>query len=160
MARHTEVPAGSTKPLTMLAGVGSEVQVYRSILGLRAQSLQAIMEKVLAGLDFTAAEKLRSRLGLNLTQFAEAIQIAPRTLQRRRQSGHLNASESDRVLRLCRLFGRALELFENDEEAATQWLLQPQRVFGNRSPLAIGKTDIGARQIDDLIGRLEHGVFS
>jgi putative toxin-antitoxin system antitoxin component (TIGR02293 family) len=144
----------------LLSGTESELRIYQSVLGVRSRSLQGIMNKVLEGLEFKTAERLRLRLGLNLAQFAETIQIAPRTFHRRRHAGQLNANESDRVLRLCRLFGRALELFEGQDDQAAQWLAQPQRALGNRAPLAIAKTDIGTRQIDDLIGRLEHGVFT
>lgn len=144
----------------LLSSAEAELQIYRSILGVRSRSLQGIMNKVLEGLDIKAAERLRQRLEFTWTQFADAIQVAPRTFHRRRQSGCLNANESDRVLRLCRLFGRTLELFEGQDEQARQWLSRPQRALGNHSPLDLARTDIGARQIDDLIGRLEHGVFS
>ena len=157
---QTEVGTQQKAIAPLLSGAEAELRIYQSILGVRSKSLQGIMNKVLEGLDIKFAERLRDHLGLTWAQFAQAIQVAPRTFRRRRQSGRLNANESDRVLRLCRLFGRALELFEGQDEQAAQWLTQPQRALGDRSPLGMAKTDIGTRQIDDLIGRLEHGVFS
>ena len=115
---------------------------------------------MLAGLDFKTAERLRLRLELTLTEFADAVQIAPRTLHRRRQGGRLQPDESDRVLRLCRLLGRAEDLFDGDERQARLWLQRKQRALGARSPLLAARTDIGVRQVDELIGRLEHGVFT
>ena len=145
---------------TLLSGTESELRSYQMVLGLRSRTLQGVMNKALEGLDVRTADRLRQRLGLTLAQFADAVQIAPRTFHRRRQSGRLNPDESDRVLRLCRLFGRALELFEGEEVQARLWLSRPQRALGTRSPLAAARTDIGSRQVDHLIGRLEHGVFT
>lgn len=138
----------------------SELESYQAILGLRARTLQGIMDQALRGLEFKAAERLRRHLDVSLRELADIVQIAPRTMQRRRQSGRLHPDESDRVLRTSRLYGQALELFEGDEEAARQWLAQPQRALGGRIPLEVAKTDIGARQVENLIGRLEHGVFT
>lgn len=118
------------------------------------------MDQALRGLDFKAAERLRRNLDVSLSELADIIQIAPRTMHRRRQSGRLNPDESDRVLRASRLYGQALELFEGHEEAARQWLAKPQRALGGRIPMEVAKTDIGARQVENLIGRLEHGVFT
>lgn len=141
-------------------GAELELRIYRKILGLRSKTLQGVMNKVLAGLDFKTAERLRLRLELTLTEFADAVQIAPRTLHRRRQGGRLQPDESDRVLRLCRLLGRAEDLFDGDERQARLWLQRKQRALGARSPLLAARTDIGVRQVDELIGRLEHGVFT
>ena len=67
--------------------------------------------------------------------------------------------ESDRLLRASRVFGRALELFEGDPEAARRWLGLPQPALGGATPLAFARTEAGAREVEDLVGRLEHGVF-
>ena len=66
--------------------------------------------------------------------------------------------ESDRLGRLARLFGRAHDLFEGDADAAREWLTTPQRALGNIVPLELGKTDIGATEVEILIGRLEYGI--
>jgi uncharacterized protein (DUF2384 family) len=40
------------------------------------------------------------------------------------------------------------------------WLRSPNRALGGESPLALSKTEVGAREVENLIGRLEHGVFT
>ena len=59
-----------------------------------------------------------------------------------------------------RVFGRALELFEGDSQAAERWLSSPRAALGGATPLELAKTEAGAREVEALIGRLEHGVFS
>ena len=63
-------------------------------------------------------------------------------------------------MRASRVFERAVDLFEGDAPAATRWLRTPQAGLGGRKPLELASTDVGAREVEDLIGRLEHGVFS
>jgi putative toxin-antitoxin system antitoxin component (TIGR02293 family) len=60
-------------------------------------------------------------------------------------------------VRFARVFGRALELFEGATDAARAWLSAPQRALGGATPLALAATDVGASEVLNLIGRLEHG---
>jgi len=89
-----------------------------------------------------------------------AIGIAPATLKRRREAGHLNQAESDRVYRLTRLYQQAIHLFEGDSAMARDWLEQPAKALGGRTPMAYMETEAGADEVEDLIGRLEHGVIA
>ena len=68
--------------------------------------------------------------------------------------------ESDRLLRAGRVFGRAIELFDGDAEAARSWLAAPQAVFGGVVPWDLARTDLGAREVEFAIGRIEQGVFA
>ena len=91
---------------------------------------------------------------------AELVQIKPRTLDRRKNEGRLQPDESDRLLRAAKVFGKAIALFEGDVPFAKEWLSSRQAALGGAVPLEMAKTDVGAREVEDLIGRLEHGVFS
>jgi putative toxin-antitoxin system antitoxin component (TIGR02293 family) len=68
------------------------------------------------------------------------------------------AHEPDRLIRLAGLFGRALDLFEGDAGAAREWLTTPQRALRYVAPLELGTTDIGATEVENLIGRPEYGI--
>ena len=39
-------------------------------------------------------------------------------------------------------------------------MLQKQKALGEKVPLELLVTELGAREVEALIGRLEHGVFS
>ena len=69
-------------------------------------------------------------------------------------------NESDQSGAFAQLLTEATELFEGDQSLALQWLLQPNPALGQRSPLDMAATKPGAGEVKDLIGRLEHGVFS
>lgn len=75
-------------------------------------------------------------------------------------AGRVAKEESERLLRLAMIHEQAVNLFEGDATAASDWLARPRKALGGKSPLEAGETEIGAREVEDLIGRLEHGVFS
>lgn len=143
------------------AGSGGGPHRYAALLGERGSfDTATLLSRVEAGLPYRAIEHLRRNLDLPMSRLAELVDIRPRTLSRRREEGRLGPDESDRLLRASRVFGRALELFEGDAVGARSWLERPQRALGGAVPLDLLRTELGAREVEDLIGRLEHGVFS
>ena len=63
-------------------------------------------------------------------------------------------------MRASRIFGRAMELFEGDSKAARAWLTSAQPALGGLVPLELARTDVGASEVEGLIGRLEYGIPS
>ncbi|TMB42922.1 MAG: DUF2384 domain-containing protein [Deltaproteobacteria bacterium] len=125
---------------------------------LRAREVTA---RVRAGLPIAEFDALRELLGLTVESLASRVGTSIATLSRRRQSGQpLDAGHSDRLLRLARLFRLATELHDGDEEAARDWLSKPARALDGETPLDRADTEAGAREVENLIGRLEHGVYT
>jgi len=133
---------------------------YLLLLGLDPVDTPRLVERVEEGFSFRELEHLRQNMGLSREEMAELVQIRPRTLDRRKKEGRLHPDESDRLLRASRVFGRAIALFEGNAEGALRWLSSPQGALGGALPLEMARTEIGAREVEGLIGRLEHGVFS
>jgi putative toxin-antitoxin system antitoxin component (TIGR02293 family) len=133
---------------------------YVMLLGLRPTETPALLAQVEAGFAFEAFERLQRNLDLSTEELARLMQIKPRTLARRREAGRLTPEESDRLLRASRLFGDAIALFEGDVDAARTWLATPAPALADRAPQDVATTEVGAREVEHLIGRLEHGVFS
>ena len=111
-------------------------------------------------LAFQALERFQKNTGLSTSDLADVVVIKMRTLQRRKEQGRLEPEESDRLMRVSRIFGKALELFEGNSEAARQWLFTRQRALGGERPMVLARTDLGAREVEALIDRLEHGVLT
>lgn len=133
---------------------------YVVLLGLRSFDTPTLHKKVEQGFAFSALLKILRLMALPMQVLAEVLFIPPRTLQRRKATGRLEPDESDRLLRLSRIYGKAIELFEGDNPAALQWLQSPLKALGGTSPLAMSKTEPGAQEVERLISRLEYGVFS
>lgn len=128
-------------------------------LGLPSRG-RPLTRAVHEGFPVAVLERLAGALDAPQKMVLLALGIAPATLKRRRESGHLNRAESDRVYRLTSIFGQAIQLFEGDEAMAREWLEQPAKALGGQTPLEYLDTAAGANEVEDLIGRLEHGVIA
>jgi putative toxin-antitoxin system antitoxin component (TIGR02293 family) len=129
-------------------------------LGLAVSDTPRLIQQIDAGFSFHSLLKLESHTGVNLSVLASIIGIPERTLARRKAAGRLAPEESERLLRISGIFEKSLELFEGDLEAAVNWLTTPKRALGNEQPLFYSRTELGAREVENLLGRIEHGVFS
>jgi putative toxin-antitoxin system antitoxin component (TIGR02293 family) len=111
------------------------------------------------GLPVRELDALRRNLDVPMDRLATLLGISKATLHRRKASGRLDVGESDRVVRVARLIGRALVVLESLEDAR-RWLSSPQVGLGGAVPLEYAETEVGAREVEDLLGRIEYGVYS
>lgn len=130
------------------------------LLGIKVRNTRQLVQAIERGFSFNTLERVRRETGLPMETLAVSIGISPRTLTRRKKEKKLTASESDRLVSLSRLLALSVDLFEGDSKKAFYWFTVPNRAFGNVSPLAMAGTETGAREVENVIGRLEHGVFS
>lgn len=130
------------------------------LLGIASVDNLRLAKKIEAGFSFGALERLGKTTGLPLELLRVAVRITPRTLTRRRHEKKLSPEESDRLLSVSRLLAQTFELFEGDKMVANHWFVSPNRALGMTSPIELAATEIGAREVENLIGRLEHGVFT
>jgi putative toxin-antitoxin system antitoxin component (TIGR02293 family) len=129
-------------------------------LGLTGTRTDHLVSQIEAGLPYKTLPSLAASSGLSITLIAAALGIPDRTLARRKAAGRFASDESERLLRLSTIFEKAVELFEGDVTGAVEWLTRPKKALGQRTPLSYSRTELGAREVESLIGRLEHGVFS
>lgn len=122
-------------------------------------SPQHVVTHIAAGLDFDELETLRQQLELPMDQLATNLGLSRATLHRRKNSGRLTSEESDKVVRFARILGHAVHLFGGADEAR-QWLKAPQRGLGGAVPLEYARTEAGAREVENLLGRIDYGVYS
>ena len=118
-----------------------------------------MIEKVRDGLPLAEFHSLRELLGLTEERLAGLLGMSRATLHRRKADGTLDRSASDRLVRFARLFLRAVDVL-GGEKAARSWLAAPAVAFRGECPLDFADTEIGAREVEALLGRIEHGVFS
>ena len=117
-----------------------------------------VVRVVQAGPDLGELEALRQQLDLPLDRLAGQLGLARATLHRRKASGRLTTDESDKVVRFARLLGHAVHLFGSVEDAR-RWLKAPQR--GLVATLHdYAQTEAGAREVENLLGRIDYGVYS
>jgi putative toxin-antitoxin system antitoxin component (TIGR02293 family) len=119
-----------------------------------------LAQLVRKGLPATSVTILAEKLDLGNTVLSQKLGIPLRTLTRRLSQGsRLTAAESDRTVRLARVYAGAVEMI-GDEEKAAEWLQTPNRALGGERPLDRLDTDVGARTVEDILGRIAYGVYS
>lgn len=130
------------------------------LLGLSAFDTFDLVRAIQKGFRYQTFERFRRNIALPVETIMALVNIPRRTLTRRKLEGRFAPEESDRLVRASRVYSKALLLFDGDSEAASHWLVAPQRGLGGGIPVALSSTDVGAREVERLIDRLEHGVFT
>ena len=159
-ARSAGVRAGAAKVMVSFGGV-----VLAQIHGLEAKTPSAgiapcqLIDVIRQGLPVQELAALLASLDVPMEKLAPLLGISKATLHRRKAQGRLSPGESDRVIRYARLMGKAVETLEGDH-AARLWLSSAQVGLGGAVPLDYAGTEVGAREVEDLLGRIEYGVYS
>jgi putative toxin-antitoxin system antitoxin component (TIGR02293 family) len=125
----------------------------------KAKHPTELIRKIQKGLRFSELETLQNSIDLPFEQLAAKLAISRSTLQRRKAAGRLSPDESDKVMRLSRLLEHATNVF-GDIQRARAWLKFPQRGLGGAIPLDYAETEVGAREVDDLLGRIEYSGYT
>jgi len=112
-----------------------------------------------SGFPYATFEAVLAALDLNAADLARLVGVASRTLARRKTSKLLSPIESDRLYRVARITLRASEVVGSLAKARA-WLHQENRALGGVSPISQLDTEIGERQVDELLDRLNYGIFS
>ncbi|HTG61984.1 MAG TPA: antitoxin Xre/MbcA/ParS toxin-binding domain-containing protein [Terriglobia bacterium] len=129
------------------------------ILGHALSSDGDMREAIREGFPPAVVGELVRASGLTLKELASALDLSARSLQRRRRSGRLARHESDRLYRFARIVAIANE-YLGDRERAIRWLKRPNRALGGLAPVAALDTELGARQVENILGRVAYGGIS
>ncbi|MPR32486.1 type II RES/Xre toxin-antitoxin system antitoxin [Salmonirosea aquatica] len=111
------------------------------------------------GLDGSEADRIASLLRVSDKEMARLLNQSVATFHRRSKSGRLDAATSERLLMLERLAGHGGAVFQ-DAGKFTRWLRRPLRLLGDHEPLDLMDSPTGILLVEDMLGRIEHGVFS
>ena len=125
----------------------------------KAKHPTELIRQIQKGLRFSELETLQNSLHMPFEQLAAKLAISRSTLQRRKATGRLSPDESDKVIRYSRLVQQAADFF-SDIGKARAWLKHPQYGLGGAVPLDYARTEAGAREVENLLGRMKYGVYS
>lgn len=154
-------------------------------LGVTVGNESDLQDLVVKGFPKESVFKLQSLLDISDEKLATELDVTPRTVRRWREEitvvhnkgkpprttakakqkrvrsnvSRLRLSESDRVYRITRLLALASEVLE-DQQRAIRWLNRPNTALGDKSPFDKLRTESGAREVEDLLMRIEYGVIA
>ena len=138
----------------------AEVLGGRRVLGKVVNKPDDLARLIRLGLPAVSVTALAQKLHLGNSVLGQKLGIPQRTLTRRlSHASRLTPAESDRTVRMARVYASAVETI-GDQEKAIAWLGTPNRALGGDRPLDVLDTDTGARMVEDILGRIAYGVYS
>lgn len=105
------------------------------------------------------ADALAERIGIDARRLYGIIGVSERTAARKKADNKpLDPEQSDVLARIARIVGLAEDVLESPQ-AAHRWLDKPNRVLG-AAPLSLLDTDIGTEQVEEVLMRIQYGIYS
>ncbi len=127
-----------------------------TVLGTVVRSQADLAAAVRSRLPLSALKGL-SQAGIT-EQEIELFVIPQRTRRHRANKKQpLTVDESDRAVRLLRVQTIAEETF-GDNEKASRWLRRPLAELHHETPLVIAQTEVGARVVETILGKIAWGA--
>ncbi|HEX7361055.1 MAG TPA: antitoxin Xre/MbcA/ParS toxin-binding domain-containing protein [Bryobacteraceae bacterium] len=125
-------------------------------IGLPRTAIETI-GAVRRGLPAEKLNRIAELLAIDRAALLELLGISERTMQRKHAaSARLSPAASDRLCRIDRIYGLAIEVF-GDRGKAADWLKRPSRALGKEMPLKLLDTDAGTQQVERELRQIQHG---
>ena len=143
--------AGTTAIVAVLGG-------RKSFQG-KVSTWQELHRSIEHGLRYSALDALDQRYSLSSDEIVFLLAVPSRTLARRKIEDRFRPEESDRIVRLGRIGALAEQILGGATRAA-RWLRRENRALAGETPLRQLDTDIGTQQVENVLLRIAHGVYS
>ncbi|HEV8391469.1 MAG TPA: antitoxin Xre/MbcA/ParS toxin-binding domain-containing protein [Dongiaceae bacterium] len=117
----------------------------------------ALVEQIREGFPFHLVGALATQSGVALEELVEFGVIPRRTWTHSKQNQRFTPTQSARLARFFRVLQRARDTFGSDD-TAMHWLKRPTKPLQNNAPVALLDTEEGARLVEDLLTRIDHGI--
>ncbi len=112
------------------------------------------------GITKASLDTLISHLGISKKAFSENILDASvKTLERKKSTDKLDKRTSSQVIEIAKVVEHAFAVFENAEKVKS-WLNAPNRALNNIKPIDLFYIPTGLNMVNDVLGRIEDGVYS
>ena len=135
-----------------------------SLLGLprlrRSANSFQVDDEIRRGFPAGALVSLKRASGFTYEEIAALLDISAKTIERAiARRARLGQSASDRLYRVARILALAEHVIE-DRQQALDWLHAPQHGLGGRVPVELLATEVGSREVESLLDRVEHGFLA
>lgn len=121
------------------------------------QSITEMLQMIGRGFPSGKVTRVAAEYEIPEALLYRALHISASTFQRRKRGGRFNADESDRLVRVVGLYGMAEDVLGSKRDAS-DWISAPNRNLGGVPPAEFAVTEVGAREVEELLGQIAHGV--
>lgn len=142
------MPVNAISTARMLGGT--------KVLKSEVKSDRDLEKIVLNGLPIDTVELVVGQIYPGQTD--KFYKLVPRTtlIRRQKESSLLNVEESQKAERLARIFSFDVEVWSNKDKAR-EFMQKPHPMLEDRTPFETSLNELGARQVEQLLGRLMFG---
>lgn len=139
----------------------SEALGGRKVLGKSIKTTFEFADIIKQGLPAGSVFFLQKQLNLGDKEYSATLGVSDKWLGRYRKESHkhLSTNMGDRLYRIARIFKLAEEVFEK-KSAVNRWLHRPQTGLNERVPLDLLQTEVGTKEVEELLYRIEYGIYS
>jgi putative toxin-antitoxin system antitoxin component (TIGR02293 family) len=126
-------------------------------LGAKVHTARELESAVSEGLPKRSLDRLMLRLFLD-RKLASAykFKVVPNATWKRRTT-RLSLAESEKTERLARVLAFAEYVFR-DQQEAREWMIKPHPEMDSKTPADVARTELGARRVEDILGRIVFGL--
>lgn len=136
----------------------ADVMGGAQILGSRIRSIRDLERTVSRGIPKRALRITVERVYASVGDVRRVMsRVVPEATFKRRI--RLSHAESERTERLARVIAAAENAWD-DKTDAREWLTKSHPELGRRAPIDLAMTELGARQVEELLDRLFYGIPS
>ena len=119
-----------------------------------------LLDFVKAGIPKSSIVTLADRAGLSKKFLAEDVfQISVKTLERKSAKAKMDFRISSHAIEIARVLEHALEVFGNIERVQ-KWINRENHALNNKKPVTLFNTLTGLNMVNDVLGRIEEGVYT
>jgi putative toxin-antitoxin system antitoxin component (TIGR02293 family) len=128
------------------------------VAGKRPDPLKQIA-LIREGYGARVVDQVAESIGIPRKKLVESLRLSDRTIRfRSKKNQRLSPEESQKIHRVEEVFALATEVLESKEKAR-QWLTTPAYGLGNVRPLDFLDTDLGLREVNNLLSAIEWGNY-
>jgi putative toxin-antitoxin system antitoxin component (TIGR02293 family) len=112
-----------------------------------------------SGIPKSTLNKLLQTMDISLEDMADILHTTDRTLRRYTDATILNTEQSERILELAKLYSYGKLVFDS-LPTFKSWMNIPIVALGNKAPMQFLDTSLGINMVTQVLGRIEHGIYS
>lgn len=111
------------------------------------------------GLTKRSYLKAKEFTGFSHQDMATILSVSTKTLENKKATDRLSDTASERLLKLAEVAAQGNQVF-NNPALFREWLQRPLRPLGGKRPVELMVNMYGLETVKNLLGRIEHGVYS
>lgn len=113
-----------------------------------------------SGMPYQLFDSQTSTIPFNQGEWSDLLHLSERTFQRyKKENKKFESIYTEKILEIILLFRRGRDVF-GSTAAFYGWLTTPNTALGDAKPYSIIDNTFGIQVVTDLLGKIEHGVFS